>query len=84
MAKINLIPWREELRKQKKRDFLNAIALSIMVTVASIVLILLFLLLPLCSLSAAERTLTLIENGQPRCNPACVAVRFTSSDRWRV
>lgn len=33
MAKINLIPWREELRKQKKRDFLNAIALSIMATI---------------------------------------------------
>ena len=33
MAKINLIPWRDELRKQKKRDFLNAIAFSIMATI---------------------------------------------------
>ncbi|MGR8980162.1 MAG: PilN domain-containing protein [Gammaproteobacteria bacterium] len=32
MAKINLIPWREELRKQKKRDFLNAITFAIMAT----------------------------------------------------
>jgi type IV pilus assembly protein PilN len=28
MAKINLLPWREELRKQKQKDFLNAMALS--------------------------------------------------------
>jgi len=31
MAKINLLPWREELRKQKQKDFLNAIVLSILV-----------------------------------------------------
>lgn len=28
MAKINLLPWREELRKQKQKDFLNAMVLS--------------------------------------------------------
>ena len=31
MAKINLLPWREELRKQKQKDFFNALALSILV-----------------------------------------------------
>jgi type IV pilus assembly protein PilN len=33
MAKINLLPWRDELRKQKKQDFINAIALSILGTI---------------------------------------------------
>jgi len=32
MAKINLLPWREELRAQKKRDFINAIGVSVLVT----------------------------------------------------
>ncbi len=31
MAKINLLPWREELRKQKKQDFLSALGLSALV-----------------------------------------------------
>jgi len=31
MAKINLLPWREELRKQKQKDFLNSIVLSTLV-----------------------------------------------------
>jgi type IV pilus assembly protein PilN len=31
MAKINLLPWREELRKQKQKDFLYAMVLSILV-----------------------------------------------------
>jgi type IV pilus assembly protein PilN len=31
MAKINLLPWREELRKQKQKDFYNALALSVLV-----------------------------------------------------
>ncbi len=31
MAKINLLPWREELRKQKQKDFLNSMALSVLV-----------------------------------------------------
>lgn len=33
MAKINLLPWREELRKQKKKDFLNTILLAALITV---------------------------------------------------
>ena len=32
MAKINLLPWREELRAQKKRDFINAIGVSVLAT----------------------------------------------------
>ncbi|MDO9106279.1 MAG: PilN domain-containing protein [Methylovulum sp.] len=39
MAKINLLPWREELRKKKKKDFLNAMALSALVAVIIIALI---------------------------------------------
>jgi type IV pilus assembly protein PilN len=31
MAKINLLPWREDLRKQKQKNFFNALALSILV-----------------------------------------------------
>jgi type IV pilus assembly protein PilN len=34
MAKINLLPWREEQRKQKKQDFLNAIGLAVLMTIA--------------------------------------------------
>lgn len=33
MAKINLLPWREELRKQKKQDFLGAMGLSVLITI---------------------------------------------------
>ncbi len=33
MAKINLLPWREELRKKKRQDFLNTIVLAALVTV---------------------------------------------------
>ncbi|MCK9394160.1 MAG: PilN domain-containing protein [Methylobacter sp.] len=33
MAKINLLPWREELRAQKKQDFINAIGIAVFVTV---------------------------------------------------
>jgi len=32
MAKINLLTWREELRKQKRQDFLNTIILAALVT----------------------------------------------------
>ncbi len=32
MAKINLLPWREELRNKKKKDFINAIFLAVLVT----------------------------------------------------
>ncbi|MDD5579960.1 MAG: PilN domain-containing protein [Methylobacter sp.] len=34
MAKINLLPWREELRKQKKQDLLNALGLAVLMTMA--------------------------------------------------
>jgi type IV pilus assembly protein PilN len=33
MAKINLLPWREELRKQKQKDFLNSMALSVLAAI---------------------------------------------------
>ncbi|GAB6141841.1 hypothetical protein JCM14076_25700 [Methylosoma difficile] len=36
MAKINLLPWREELRKQKKQDFFNSIIVSIGVAIVVI------------------------------------------------
>lgn len=32
MARINLLPWREELRAQKKQDFLNALGAAIVFT----------------------------------------------------
>lgn len=32
MAKINLLPWREELRKQKQKDFGNGILFGLLVT----------------------------------------------------
>lgn len=32
MAKINLLPWREELREQKQRDFIATIGLGVAVT----------------------------------------------------
>lgn len=32
MAKINLLPWREELRKQKQQDFVIAIGVAVLVT----------------------------------------------------
>jgi type IV pilus assembly protein PilN len=31
MAKINLLPWREELLKRKQKDFFNGIVLSVLV-----------------------------------------------------
>ena len=33
MAKINLLPWREELRQQKKKEFLSLLGLAALVTV---------------------------------------------------
>ncbi|MEQ1484080.1 PilN domain-containing protein [Methyloglobulus sp.] len=33
MAKINLLPWREELRQQKKKEFLSLMGLAALVTV---------------------------------------------------
>ncbi|MEY4768560.1 MAG: hypothetical protein RL637_1199 [Pseudomonadota bacterium] len=32
MAKINLLPWREELRKKRQQDFVNALAASVFLT----------------------------------------------------
>jgi type IV pilus assembly protein PilN len=32
MARINLLPWREELRKQKRKDFLTAMGLFVLLT----------------------------------------------------
>ncbi|NOR69615.1 MAG: pilus assembly protein PilN [Methylomarinum sp.] len=32
MARINLLPWREELRKQKQQDFVSAIGAGVVVT----------------------------------------------------
>lgn len=39
MAKINLLPWREELRAQKKQDFIIAIGVSILFTAVILVAI---------------------------------------------
>jgi len=39
MAKINLLPWREERRKQKQKDFFNAIALSVLVGIVILSLV---------------------------------------------
>jgi type IV pilus assembly protein PilN len=33
MAKINLLPWREELRQQKKKEFISLLGLAALVTV---------------------------------------------------
>ncbi len=33
MAKINLLPWRDELRAQKKQDFIHAIVAGVLFTV---------------------------------------------------
>lgn len=39
MAKINLLPWREELRKQKKQEFLNSLALGALVAIMMLAII---------------------------------------------
>jgi type IV pilus assembly protein PilN len=39
MARINLLPWREELRKQKKKDFLTAMSGLVLLTVGAFVFI---------------------------------------------
>lgn len=36
MAKINLLPWRDELRKKKKKDFFTMMGVAAVVTVAAI------------------------------------------------
>ncbi|MGZ8199677.1 MAG: PilN domain-containing protein [Methylosarcina sp.] len=37
MARINLLPWRDELRKQKKQDFIFSVALSVLATVGILI-----------------------------------------------
>jgi type IV pilus assembly protein PilN len=39
MAKINLLPWREEKRKQQQKDFLGAIGFGVVVTVFIFILV---------------------------------------------
>lgn len=39
MARINLLPWREELRKQKKKDFLTAMGVGVFLTLVAFVFI---------------------------------------------
>ena len=39
MARINLLPWREELRKQQQQDFLMAIGAGVVVTAIILVLV---------------------------------------------
>jgi type IV pilus assembly protein PilN len=34
MAKINLLPWREELRQQKQQEFLTGVGLAVLLTAA--------------------------------------------------
>ena len=38
MAKINLLPWRDELRKKKKKYFINALALAALAAIVVIAL----------------------------------------------
>jgi type IV pilus assembly protein PilN len=39
MAKINLLPWREELRKAKTRQFATITAISVIFTLAAVALV---------------------------------------------
>ena len=39
MAKINLLPWREEKRRQQQKDFMGAIGLGVVVTVFLFILV---------------------------------------------
>lgn len=43
MAKINLLPWREELRQQRKKDFLSTMALCALMTVIGLGLVQLYI-----------------------------------------
>jgi len=38
MTKINLLPWRESLRKKKQKDFINAVVLVALIGILSVVL----------------------------------------------
>jgi type IV pilus assembly protein PilN len=39
MAKINLLPWREELRQEKKKEFLSLMGLAALLTLIMMVLV---------------------------------------------
>jgi len=39
MARINLLPWREELRAQQQRDFISGIAAGVLATVAVLIFV---------------------------------------------
>lgn len=39
MARINLLPWRAEIRKQQQKDFIAAIGLGVSLTVAVMLLV---------------------------------------------
>jgi type IV pilus assembly protein PilN len=43
MAKINLLPWREELRQEKKKEFLSYIALAALMTLITMGLVHLYI-----------------------------------------
>jgi type IV pilus assembly protein PilN len=44
MAKINLLPWREELRQEKKKEFLSLLGLAALMTVIVMGLVHLYML----------------------------------------
>ena len=39
MARINLLPWREELRNQKKQEFLSVLGLSVVATLGILAMV---------------------------------------------
>lgn len=39
MARINLLPWREELRKKKKKDFFTLMGISVVLTLIAFVFV---------------------------------------------
>ncbi|WP_374089553.1 PilN domain-containing protein [Methylomicrobium lacus] len=43
MARINLLPWREELRKQKQQEFVIAIGASVLATIGALVAVHLYI-----------------------------------------
>jgi type IV pilus assembly protein PilN len=43
MARINLLPWREELRKQKQKDFVAAMGIFVLVTMGLLVAVHLYI-----------------------------------------
>jgi type IV pilus assembly protein PilN len=43
MAKINLLPWREELRKQRKKDFITAIVGAVVATIGVLIAVHLYI-----------------------------------------